>query len=118
MPVRPAVHSTPEPIPQPETVPVLGVPLALTDYDRVLVWIDEMVARRERGYICVANVHTVMAFAEDAALREAVLGSLLNLPDGQPLVRTVNAIVDDLASRVYGPELMLRACARAARTGQ
>jgi N-acetylglucosaminyldiphosphoundecaprenol N-acetyl-beta-D-mannosaminyltransferase len=98
-------------------VPVLGVPLALTDYDRVLAWIDEMVSRRERGYVCVANVHTVMAFSEDSALRDAVLGSSLNLPDGQPLVWAVNALGYRLGSRVYGPELMLRACARAATTG-
>src|SRR3984957_11928207 len=114
---HPVLHSTPEPIERPQTVPVLGVPLALTDYDRVLAWIDEMVARRERGYVCVANVHTVMAFSEDPALRDAVLGSSLNLPDGQPLVWAVNALGYDLGSRVYGPELMLRACAHAATTG-
>jgi N-acetylglucosaminyldiphosphoundecaprenol N-acetyl-beta-D-mannosaminyltransferase len=100
------------------TVPILGVPLALTDYESVLTWIDEMVARRERGYVCVANVHTVMACTEDPDLRAAVLGSSLNLPDGQPLVWAVNALGYDLGSRVYGPELMLRACARAARSGE
>jgi N-acetylglucosaminyldiphosphoundecaprenol N-acetyl-beta-D-mannosaminyltransferase len=117
MPADPALHPALEPIPRPDTVPILGVPLALTDYDRVLAWIDEMVARRERGYVCVANVHTVMAFSEDPALHDAVLGSSLNLPDGQPLVWAVNALGYHLASRVYGPELMLRACARAASTG-
>jgi len=99
-------------------VPILGVPLALTDYDSVLEWIDEMVARRERGYVCVANVHTVMAFSEDPGLRAAVLGSSLNLPDGQPLVWAVNALGYELGSRVYGPELMLRACAHGVATGQ
>jgi N-acetylglucosaminyldiphosphoundecaprenol N-acetyl-beta-D-mannosaminyltransferase len=118
MPPNPVLHSALEPIPRPDTVPVLGVPLALTDYQRVLAWIDEMVARRERGYVCVANVHTVMAFSEDLALREAILGSSFNLPDGQPLVWAVNALGYDLGSRVYGPELMLRACARGATTGQ
>ena len=115
---HPVLHSTPEPIERPQTVPVLGVPLALTDYDRVLTWIDEMVARREQGYVCVANVHTVMAFSEDPVLRDAILGSSLNLPDGQPLVWAVNALGYDLGSRVYGPELMLRACAHAASSGQ
>jgi N-acetylglucosaminyldiphosphoundecaprenol N-acetyl-beta-D-mannosaminyltransferase len=98
MPHKPAPHSALEPIPRPETVPVLGVPLALTDYDRVLAWIDEMVARRERGYVCVANVHTVMAFSEDPALRDAVLGSSLNLPDGQPLVWALKATSSEVAS--------------------
>ena len=114
----PTPHATLEPISQPETVAVLGVPLALTDYDRVLTWIEEMVARRERGYVCVANVHTVMACSEDPDLRAAVLGSSLNLPDGQPLVWAMNALGHELGDRVYGPDLMLRACARAASTGQ
>jgi N-acetylglucosaminyldiphosphoundecaprenol N-acetyl-beta-D-mannosaminyltransferase len=98
-------------------VPVLGVPLALTDYERTLGWIDEMVLGRERGYMCVANVHTVMASAEDPDLRAAVLGSSINVPDGQPLVWALNALGHRLDGRVYGPELMSRACTRAIETG-
>ena len=98
--------------------PVLGVPLALTDYERTLDWIDETVARHARGYICVAAVHTVMAFQEDPELQRAVLDSNLTVPDGQPLVWAMNLLGHNLPSRVYGPDLMERACARAARTGR
>ncbi len=105
------------PIPIPSTVSILGVPLSLTDYERTLDWIDGMVALGQRGYVCVANVHTVMASAEDPELRAAVLGSSINVPDGQPLVWAMNALGHSLGGRVYGPELMDRACARAARTG-
>ena len=56
----------------PQTVDVLGVPLALTDYERTLDWIDAMVAQRQRGYVCVCNVHTVMASGEDPELRAAL----------------------------------------------
>ena len=97
--------------------PVLGVPLALIDYEKTLDWIDATVAADERGYICVAAVHTVMACQEDDELRDAVLGSSMTVPDGQPLVWAMNALGHDLPSRVYGPELMARACERAARTG-
>ena len=95
---------------------VVGVPLALTDYEQTLDWIDATVASRGRGYICVAAVHTVMASREDAALREAVLGSDFTVPDGQPLVWALNLLGHD--DRVYGPAYGPRACARAARTGQ
>jgi N-acetylglucosaminyldiphosphoundecaprenol N-acetyl-beta-D-mannosaminyltransferase len=95
-------------------VSVLDIPLALTDYERALDWIDQMVAARERGYVCVCNVHAVMASAEDPQLRAALLGSSLNVPDGQPLVWAINALGHSLAGRVYGPELMSRSCARAA----
>jgi N-acetylglucosaminyldiphosphoundecaprenol N-acetyl-beta-D-mannosaminyltransferase len=101
----------------PPGVDVLGVPLALTDYERTMEWMDATVAGGERGYVCVAAVHTVMVCQEDADLRAAVLNSSLTVPDGQPLVWAMNALGHELPSRVYGPELMARYCERSARTG-
>jgi N-acetylglucosaminyldiphosphoundecaprenol N-acetyl-beta-D-mannosaminyltransferase len=106
------------PVARPPTVDLLGVPIALTDYNRTLDWIDEMVAARERGYVCVCNVHTVMASAEDHELQTALHSSSLNVPDGQPLVWAINALGHRLSRRVYGPELMARACARAPSSRQ
>ena len=110
-----AIH---EPIPAPPTEAVLGIPLALTDYEGTLDWIDDAVAAGGREYICVAAVHTVMACQEDPALRAAVESSSFTVPDGQPLVWALRALGHELGDRVYGPELMDRACARAAQTGQ
>jgi N-acetylglucosaminyldiphosphoundecaprenol N-acetyl-beta-D-mannosaminyltransferase len=97
---------------------VLDVPLGLIDYDGTLNWIDRMVAAGQRGYVCVCNVHTVMASAEDPELRAALMGSSVNVPDGQPLVWALNLLGNSLPDRVYGPELMARSCARAAVSGQ
>ena len=97
---------------------LLGIPLALTDYDGALAWIDAAVRSGAREYLCVAAVHTVMACREDPALRAAVLGATHTVPDGQPLVWALNALGHRLDDRVYGPELMDRACAAAARSGQ
>jgi N-acetylglucosaminyldiphosphoundecaprenol N-acetyl-beta-D-mannosaminyltransferase len=104
-------------LPVPPEQPLLGVDLALTDYQRTLEWIDEMVAERGRGYICVAAVHTVMACGEDPALADAVREASFTVPDGQPLVWALNALGHRLPDRVYGPDLMWKACARAAQTG-
>jgi N-acetylglucosaminyldiphosphoundecaprenol N-acetyl-beta-D-mannosaminyltransferase len=98
-------------------VPVLGVPLALTTYTGAVDWIEETVAADGRGYVCVANVHTVMAAQEDPELRAAVVGSSFNVPDGQPLVWALASLGHRLPDRVYGPTLMERSCARAAATG-
>jgi N-acetylglucosaminyldiphosphoundecaprenol N-acetyl-beta-D-mannosaminyltransferase len=106
------------PVQKPATETVLGIPIALTDYERTLRWIDDIVAARERGYVGVANVHSVMAAAEDPELRRALLRSSLNVPDGMPLVWALNLLGHSLRDRVYGPELMARACARAADSGQ
>ena len=116
---RPAPRVTEAPLrPSPvRSVPVLGIPLALIDYERTLDWIDHAVAARRRGYICVAAVHTVMATREDAELLSAVLGSDLTVPDGQPLVWALKLLGHPLEDRVYGPELMQRACERAAVSG-
>jgi N-acetylglucosaminyldiphosphoundecaprenol N-acetyl-beta-D-mannosaminyltransferase len=100
------------------SVPLLGIPLAVIDYDGTLDWIDATAQNRGRGYVCVAAVHTVMACQEDPELREAVLAADFTVPDGQPLVWALKALGHPLGDRVYGPELMDRACARAARTGQ
>jgi N-acetylglucosaminyldiphosphoundecaprenol N-acetyl-beta-D-mannosaminyltransferase len=102
----------------PETAAVLGVPLGLTDYESTLDWIDQTVATRDQEYVCVCNVHAVMASAEDPELRAALLGSSVNVPDGQPLVWALNLLGHSLNDRVYGPELMARHCARAATSGQ
>jgi N-acetylglucosaminyldiphosphoundecaprenol N-acetyl-beta-D-mannosaminyltransferase len=102
----------------PASATLLGIPLALVDYEGTLDWIDATVAADGRGYVCVAAVHTVMAAQEDPALMQAVLGADFTVPDGQPLVWALNALGHPLGDRVYGPDLMDRACARAARTGQ
>jgi N-acetylglucosaminyldiphosphoundecaprenol N-acetyl-beta-D-mannosaminyltransferase len=120
-PMRPQGSTEPQfttPVLPPATADVLGVPLGLIDYDGALDWIDEMVAARQRGYVCVCNVHAVMAATEDPALRSALMGSSLNVPDGQPLVWALNLLGHGLDDRVYGPELMARSCARAVQSGQ
>jgi N-acetylglucosaminyldiphosphoundecaprenol N-acetyl-beta-D-mannosaminyltransferase len=102
----------------PETREVLGIPLALIDYERTLDWIDDAVAVGHRGYVCVAATHTIMSAADDPALKAAVLGADFTVADGQPLVWALKLLGHPAEGRVYGPDLMDRACARAARTGQ
>ncbi len=108
----------PPPRRAPRTALLVDVPIGLIDYEGALDQIDAMVAAGERGYVCVCNVHTLMASAEEPELRTALMGSSLNVPDGQPLVWALNLLGNPLRDRVYGPELMSRSCARAARTGQ
>jgi N-acetylglucosaminyldiphosphoundecaprenol N-acetyl-beta-D-mannosaminyltransferase len=58
-----------------------------------------------------------MSACEKAEVRDAVLGATLAVPDGQPLVWALHAIGHAGATRVYGPDLMLGFCARAAAAG-
>jgi len=101
----------------PPTVDVLGVPLALTDYERTMDWMDATILQGGKGYVCVAATHTVVATQDDPELRAAVLGASLVVPDGQPVVWAMNALGHDLTHRVYGPDLMAKFCERSARNG-
>ena len=101
----------------PEAIDVLGVPVSAVDYDGALDWMDGTVAARGSGYVCVAATHTVMVAQEDPETMDAVLGASLVVPDGQPLVWALRALGRPLPDRVYGPDLMLRHCERAAEQG-
>lgn len=96
---------------------VLGVPLAVCDYERVLDWMDAVAAGEGRGWLTAAAVNLVMSAHDDAAVGRAVAQATLVVPDGQPLVWALHALGRRAATRVYGPELMLRHCARAAASG-
>ena len=71
LPVSPALEP-PAPLP---TAEVLGIPLALADYERTMDWMDGMVAARAKGYVTAAAVHLVMVAREDPDTRGAVLGA-------------------------------------------
>jgi N-acetylglucosaminyldiphosphoundecaprenol N-acetyl-beta-D-mannosaminyltransferase len=114
-----AISDPAAPIPPtaPTTAEVLGVPLAVSDYEHVMDWMDATIAAGARGYVTAAAVNLVMSAREDPETRAAVLGATLAVPDGQPLVWALHALGHAGATRVYGPDLMVRYCARAATAG-
>jgi N-acetylglucosaminyldiphosphoundecaprenol N-acetyl-beta-D-mannosaminyltransferase len=99
------------PLPSPREIrtrEILGIPIAMTDYERAMAVMDGMIARGERGYVCCVAVHAVMVAESDAEMRAALRGSTLTVPDGMPLVWAANLMGEGLGNRVYGPELMRR----------
>jgi N-acetylglucosaminyldiphosphoundecaprenol N-acetyl-beta-D-mannosaminyltransferase len=89
----------------------------VSDYESVMDWMDGVVAASGRGYVTAAAVNLVMNAQENQATMEAVLAATLAVPDGMPLVWALRALGHPAATRVYGPELMARYCARCARSG-
>ncbi|HLM27093.1 MAG TPA: WecB/TagA/CpsF family glycosyltransferase [Thermoleophilaceae bacterium] len=96
---------------------ILGLPIAMTDYDEAMDRMDAMIAGRERGYVCALATHAVSLSLHDHELRSAIRYSTLALPDGVPLVWAANTLGEGLPSRVYGPELMRRYNDRCAEQG-
>ncbi|HEY8581670.1 MAG TPA: WecB/TagA/CpsF family glycosyltransferase [Capillimicrobium sp.] len=118
-PRAPSAASSADPaLLRPPAQPVVGTPLALTDYERTMNWMDAVVAAREKAIVTAAAVHLVMVSREDEATRAAVGDPrVLAVPDGQPLVWALKALGQRDASRVYGPDLMARYLERSTRTG-
>ncbi|MBQ8064379.1 MAG: WecB/TagA/CpsF family glycosyltransferase [Prevotella sp.] len=62
------------------------VPIAITDYKHVMALISAVIRERGKGYVCVSNMRTVTFANENDEYYEVMRGSLLNVPDGTPLV--------------------------------
>jgi N-acetylglucosaminyldiphosphoundecaprenol N-acetyl-beta-D-mannosaminyltransferase len=112
---------TPPQLPEPGSpaiarASVLGIDLAVSDYERTMDWLDEVVRTRGRTCVTAAAVHLVMVAQEDAETRRAIADALV-VPDGVPLVWALRALGHREATRIYGPDLMAKYCARSARTG-
>jgi N-acetylglucosaminyldiphosphoundecaprenol N-acetyl-beta-D-mannosaminyltransferase len=87
---------------------ILGIPVAMTDYEGAIEAMDAMVDERERGYVCAVAVHALTLGYDDPEMAEALRDATLVLPDGMPVVWAANMLGANLRDRVYGPELMLR----------
>jgi N-acetylglucosaminyldiphosphoundecaprenol N-acetyl-beta-D-mannosaminyltransferase len=115
-----AAPSAPAALPHARTIrtrEILGIPLAMTTYAEAMDVMDGMIASGERGYVCAVAVHAVMVAQSDPAMRAAITGSTLTVPDGMPLVWAANMLGEGLENRVYGPELMRRYSRRCAELG-
>jgi N-acetylglucosaminyldiphosphoundecaprenol N-acetyl-beta-D-mannosaminyltransferase len=96
---------------------LLGTDIAVTDYEEAMDEMEWMIARHAPGYVCAVPVHSLMVARHDLGMRSALGGATMNVPDGRPLVWALNMLGENLHDRVYGPDLMDRFCARAARSG-
>ena len=90
---------------------VLAALISATNPATVVERVMRMVADREKGYINVCTVHTVLECVDDAGMAAIVNGGTLAVPDGMPLVwlgRRAGPKLD--VQRCYGPDLMLAIC--------
>ena len=98
-------------------VDVLGVGINAitmrTAVDEITQWVES----RAQHYVCVTGVHGVMESQSDPDLLEIHNRSGLTTPDGMPMVWAARWAGVDEVERVYGPDLMLEVCSRAARRG-
>ncbi|HLJ96406.1 MAG TPA: WecB/TagA/CpsF family glycosyltransferase [Gemmataceae bacterium] len=108
----------PTPISWPPKVALFGIGVSVTDYAEATATILQAARQGLGGVVSCHAVHAIVTASGDASLGVKVNTFELLCPDGQPVRWAVNLLHGtQLSDRVYGPELMLRLCRRAAETG-
>lgn len=92
---------------------LLGVRFALPSPAEA---VERIIARREPGYVCFANVHVVMEARGSADFAAVLAGAWQVYPDGKPIALSFR-LHGRPAQQVRGPSLAEALCARAARDG-
>jgi exopolysaccharide biosynthesis WecB/TagA/CpsF family protein len=102
----------------PRKVDLFGVRVSVTTYAESVAAILDAAERRLSAVVACQAVHAVITASQDPDLRAKVNAFDLVTPDGQPVRWAMNLLYGaGLNERVYGPELMRRVCAEAARRG-
>ena len=89
-----------------KTIEILGVPVACVTYDSALERIKELAAEPRPTAVCPANTHILADARRDADFDSVMAKFDLVLPDGMPVVWSLNCFGAGLHDRVYGPYFM------------
>ncbi|HTK16992.1 MAG TPA: WecB/TagA/CpsF family glycosyltransferase, partial [Acidimicrobiia bacterium] len=98
-------------------VDVLGVGISAIDPTDALGEVTRWIDGGLKHYVCVTGVHGVMESQRDPELLRIHNESGLTTPDGMPMVWAARIAGAKNTQRVYGPDLMLAVCERAAQRG-
>ena len=93
-----------------ETYDVLGVNISVLNPARAESVISQMIAQRQKGYICVAPVSTVMECQDDPLYLRIVNSADLVTPDGAPIAWLGRLAGHKDVERTSGPALMEQLC--------
>src|SRR5260221_7242407 len=97
---------------------VLGIMMDAVDYQTALNFIFDAAREKRGAAISALAVHGLMTGAMDREQKFRLNHFDLLVPDGQPVRWVLNWLCRaGLPDRVYGPNLTLRVCARAAQDG-
>ncbi len=101
-------------IDQQNVVRIINVDVNCTSYIDTCDRIEQLVQNSSSAYIVAANVHVVMSAYWEREYRQVLEKAEIVTPDGMPLVWAMRSLGVQKQQRVYGPDLMLAWCDRAA----
>ena len=93
-------------------IDVLGTPLAATTYDELTEHCHDLAQMGGTWAIDLTNTQIVTMRRHEPSFREATSRFDLFVPDGMPLIWTLNRRGAALSDRVYGPTFMRHCLAR------
>lgn len=93
---------------------ILKSRIDITSYSDACDLIQVLAESQTSSYMIAANVHVVMTGFWQSEYQKVINDAALVTPDGMPLVWVMRQLGSDRQSRVYGPDLMLAWCERAA----
>ncbi|MBF0570635.1 MAG: WecB/TagA/CpsF family glycosyltransferase [Candidatus Omnitrophica bacterium] len=93
-----------------KTISLLGVNVSRVDLALAARQIFEWVKQKERTYVCVAPVATLVDAQRDPEYLGAVNDAGMVTPDGMPIVWLARSRGCADIARTYGPDLMLEVC--------
>lgn len=96
--------------------PVVDVRISALTFELALATLDGWIARRERHYVNICTTHTVLECHDRPDLAAIVNDAGMATPDGMPLV-WLGRLHGQRVERVYGPDVMLAACAQGQNRG-
>ena len=117
-PLDAPVAAPPPAITWPIKYDLFGVRVAASSYDEIVDTVARAAEERVPAIVSLHAVHAIVESVQDPELLAKVNRFDAVLPDGQPVRWALNNLYGvGLTERVYGPELTLRICARAAKDG-
>jgi N-acetylglucosaminyldiphosphoundecaprenol N-acetyl-beta-D-mannosaminyltransferase len=93
-----------------KTISLLGVNVSRVNPVLALRQICEWVAQKQRTYVCVAPVATLVDARRDPKYLEVINAAGMVTPDGMPVVWLARSRGCGDVQRTYGPDLMLEVC--------
>jgi len=88
------------------SIKIFGVPIACATYDSALERVKELAREPRPTAVCPANTHILAEARHNPDFARILEKFDLVLPDGMPVVWTLNRLGAGLSDRVYGPYLM------------
>jgi len=103
---RPSTSAEPAPPPPFTAIKILGTAVACATYESALENIQSLARQPRPTAVCPANTHILAQARRDPDFSRVLSRFDLVLPDGMPVVWTLNRCGARLPDRVYGPYLM------------